>query len=224
MVSTKWGYLSDWGRARIGTHLDELAGRVRDAILALEQDQPCDTLLGKATDIRRQAQQVEQAALEHHLEACLLPEIQGLREIGVAVTRMSERRTGALIAVERSMPIGEHVRAGVPLDAKLMARVLESIFYPGNPLHDGGVVIREDRILAAACLFPLAAAIPDTSRKFGTRHRAALGLSEQCNALVIVVSEETGSVSIALGGRLYPVPETRLLVDQLMRLSGKVPG
>lgn len=221
MANEKYGFLSDWVRARIRTHLDELTDAVQRTSQAFDHGEPCDVLLGKVSDVRRTVQQAEEIMLEYHLQTCLLPEVNGLAEIGVAVARLAERRVGALLAVERRVPVSELVRAGIPLDAKLFSRVLESIFYPGNPLHDGGAIVRDDRVVAAACVFPLAATIPDTSRKFGTRHRAAVGLSEQSDALIIVVSEETGKVSVALGGRLYAVPDTNRLVDQIITLSGK---
>lgn len=222
MVQGRYAFLSDWVRARIRTHLDELGETLQETIRALDRGVSCDILLGNAADLGRHVRQAEEIILEYHLQTCLLPEMHGLSEIGVAVARLAERRVGALLAVERRVPIGELVRAGVPLDAKLLARVLESIFYPGNPLHDGGAIIRGDRIIAAASVFPLAAVVLDTTRKFGTRHRAAVGLSEQSDALVIVVSEETGNVSIAIGGRLYPVPDTQRMVDQILTLSGKM--
>ncbi len=118
-----------------------------------------------------------------------------------AVMLLAERRIGALIAIERT----ENTRAiqdtGVKLDARVNSDLLASLFFPHTPLHDGGVIISGSRILAAGCLFPLCQR-PELSRGLGTRHRAAMGLTEEIDAIAIVVSEETGTVSISTRGRL----------------------
>ena len=118
-----------------------------------------------------------------------------------AVSRMSKERIGALIAIEREASLGEMTENGITIDAELNSYLLESIFFPKSALHDGGVVVRDDRIVAASCLFPLSQN-PDVDKRLGTRHRAALGLSEETDAIVLIVSEETGKVSVAVGGRL----------------------
>jgi diadenylate cyclase len=123
-----------------------------------------------------------------------------LEELLLGVARLAERRYGALIALERRTPLGEYAATGEVLEARLSARLLVTLFYPGTPLHDGGAILREGRLLAAGCLFPLS----EAQVGLGTRHRAALGLSEVSDALVLVVSEETGSVRLAEGGRLSP--------------------
>jgi diadenylate cyclase len=117
-----------------------------------------------------------------------------------AVRRLAERGHGALIALERRTPLGDFAATGELLEARLSSRLLETLFFPGTPLHDGGVILREGRVLAAGCVFPLSEKEVD----LGTRHRAALGLSEVSDALVIVVSEERGTVRVAEGGRLSP--------------------
>lgn len=118
-----------------------------------------------------------------------------------AVARMSKERIGCLIAIEREASLSELTENGITIDAELNSYLLESIFFPKSALHDGGVVVRDDRIVAASCLFPLSQN-PDVDKRLGTRHRAALGLSEETDALVLVVSEETGKISTALGGKL----------------------
>jgi diadenylate cyclase len=123
-----------------------------------------------------------------------------LEELLLGVARLAERRYGALIALERRTPLGEYAATGEVLEARLSARLLVTLFHPGTPLHDGGAILREGRLLAAGCLFPLS----EAQVGLGTRHRAALGLSEVSDALVLVVSEETGSVRLAEGGRLSP--------------------
>jgi len=127
-----------------------------------------------------------------------------------AVSRMSKERNGALIAIEREASLAELTENGITIDAELNSYLLESIFYPKSALHDGGVVVRDDRIVAASCLFPLSQN-PDVDKRLGTRHRAALGLSEETDAIVLVVSEETGKISVAVGGRL----DFDLTIEQL---------
>ena len=104
-------------------------------------------------------------------------------------------------AIEREASLSELTENGITIDAELNSYLLESIFFPKSALHDGGVVVRDDRIVAASCLFPLSQN-PDVDKRLGTRHRAALGLSEETDALVLVVSEETGKISTASGGKL----------------------
>jgi diadenylate cyclase len=129
-----------------------------------------------------------------------------------AVTTLSRNRVGAIIAVERDSSLATLAEGGISVDAELTADLLTTIFWPGSPLHDMGVVIRSGRIAAAGCEFPLShQAILDPH--FGTRHRAAVGLTEECDAIVIVVSEETGNVSLAESGQL----ETPLAPEQLRK-------
>ncbi|MEI6514518.1 MAG: diadenylate cyclase CdaA [bacterium] len=118
-----------------------------------------------------------------------------------AVMLLAERRLGALIAIERADSTRAMQDTGVKLDAKVNADLLATIFFPHTPLHDGGVIISGNRIVAAGCLFPLCQQ-PELSRGLGTRHRAAMGLTEETDAIAIVVSEETGTVSISTRGRL----------------------
>ena len=134
-------------------------------------------------------------------------------KIVAAVFRLSRGKTGALIAIERGVGLRNYVERGVEMDATFTPELLDTIFYPGSALHDGAVIMRGPRILAAGCLFPLTEN-PDVSKRLGTRHRAGLGLSEETDALVIVVSEETGQVSIAQRGEL----QQDLSRDQLERI------
>jgi diadenylate cyclase len=122
-------------------------------------------------------------------------------EIISAVTKLSKNRIGALIAVERDVGLSEYIENAVKVDAKLTAELLETIFYPGSALHDGGVIVQHDRVAAAACLFPLTDD-PGVTKSLGTRHRAAIGLSEETDAIVVVVSEETGRISICVEGKI----------------------
>ncbi|MCS6770913.1 MAG: diadenylate cyclase CdaA [Kiritimatiellae bacterium] len=137
-----------------------------------------------------------------------------------AVRRLAENKIGALIAIERGVNTAPYQEAATRLDSLLSPELLTSIFFPNSPLHDGGVIIRGGRIVAAGCLFPLSQK-PELSRSLGTRHRAAIGLSEETDAIVIVVSEETGTVSVAYKGRLRRGIELdrleRFLINMLVR-------
>lgn len=124
-----------------------------------------------------------------------------VRQLSMALAFLAQRRIGALVAIEREDRLKTYVDSGIELDAKLTPEFLETIFTPNSPLHDGGVVIQGNKVSAASCLFPLAQN-PYLSHTLGTRHRAALGLSEETDAVVLIVSEQTGLISLALGGRL----------------------
>lgn len=118
-----------------------------------------------------------------------------------AVMLLAERRIGALIAIERTMSTKAIQDTGVKIDARVNTELLASVFFPHTPLHDGGVIVSANRIVAAGCLFPLCQR-PELSRGLGTRHRAAMGLTEETDAIAIVVSEETGTISVSSRGRL----------------------
>lgn len=136
--------------------------------------------------------------------------------ISGAAAAMARRRHGALLVIERQGDLSEVVESGVPLDAAPTAQLLQAIFVPGGPLHDGAVVVRRGRIAAARCMLPLAAA---ADRALGTRHRAALGLAEELDAVVVVVSEERGEVSLAVDGELHrglDEAQLRALLAQLV--------
>ncbi len=122
-------------------------------------------------------------------------------ELCEAADNMSRTKTGALIVIERSTRLGDVIRTGSVVNADVSAALLENIFTPNTPLHDGAVIVRGDRIHTAGCLLPLTSN-PNLSRELGTRHRAALGVSEASDAMVVVVSEETGKISIAINGTL----------------------
>lgn len=138
------------------------------------------------------------------------PERETVDAIVEAAATLSARKIGALIAVERQIGTRGIMETGKPIDARVTAELLSSLFFPRTPLHDGGVVIRANRIAYAGCVFPLSQQ-PQISRAVGTRHRAAVGITEESDAIVVVVSEETGSMSIAFNGRLTRgVDENRL--------------
>jgi diadenylate cyclase len=115
--------------------------------------------------------------------------------------RLAEVKIGALIAIEQSIQLFEAVESGVPVDCDATPEMLETIFFPNNAIHDGGVIIKGDRIAYAACIFPLTQR-QDLNKSLGTRHRAAIGLSEETDGVIVVVSEETGMISHAYKGQL----------------------
>lgn len=115
--------------------------------------------------------------------------------------RLSEVRIGALIAIEVTTPLHDMVESGVPVDCVATPEMLETIFFPNNAIHDGGVIIKGDHITHAACIFPLTRR-QDLNKSLGTRHRAAIGLSEETDAIIVAISEETGAVSYAYKGQL----------------------
>jgi len=135
-------------------------------------------------------------------------------EVAEAVERLSRSGIGAIIAIEREVSLDEYIQSGSEMQAKVSADLLATIFTPYSPLHDGAVIIRGDIIVGAGCILPLSqAAMID--RSLGTRHRAALGLSEETDALVVVVSEETAMITVAANGRLwrdFTAPQVRDLV------------
>ena len=122
-------------------------------------------------------------------------------ELVLAATTLASERTGAILALEREMGLRSYIETGIALDAVLTYDLLVSIFHPATPLHDGAVVVQGNRVAAAACFLPLTVN-PELSRTLGSRHRAAIGLSEDTDALAIVVSEETGGISLVEGGRI----------------------
>ena len=126
---------------------------------------------------------------------------ENIEDIIQTVDRLAPVRIGALIAIERNQQLAEVIEGGVPINCELTPEMLETIFFPNNALHDGGVVVRDNRILRAASIFPLTTR-QDLAKSVGTRHRAAIGLTEETDAVVVVVSEETGSIAYAQRGQL----------------------
>ncbi|MBI1912535.1 MAG: TIGR00159 family protein [Deltaproteobacteria bacterium] len=139
-----------------------------------------------------------------------------LDEITKAVAYMSKNRTGALIAMERAIELNEFLEVGVNVDAKVSKELLLSIFNPTSPMHDGAVVIRSGRVFKAGCILPLTD--KELTKSMGTRHRAAIGLAEESDAAIIVVSEETGEVTLVVEDGLYVGLEHERLLTHLKEL------
>ncbi|MBI2765669.1 MAG: TIGR00159 family protein [Chloroflexi bacterium] len=152
------------------------------------------------------------------------PQYSDVIESLVEATRhMSAVRHGGLFVLERSTGLQDVIDTGVPVDARVSPQLLSGIFFPNSPLHDMAVVLREERVVAAGCVLPLANDLPYSERQLGTRHRAAIGITEHTDALSVVVSEETGDISVALGGRLTHVDDEDRLRDVLKWLLAPVP-
>ena len=140
-----------------------------------------------------------------------------ITEITTSCANMSKSHIGALIVLEREAKIGDIVGTGITLNADVSAELLVNIFIPKTPLHDGAVIIRNNKIEAASCFLPLSQN-PNVSKELGTRHRAGLGMSEESDAVVVIVSEETGAISIACGGELNMRLSPDALEKQLIKL------
>ncbi len=140
-----------------------------------------------------------------------------IAEVTNSCASMSKSRIGALIVMEREIKIGDIVGTGITLNADVSAELLINIFIPKTPLHDGAVIIRDNKIEAASCFLPLSQN-PNVSKELGTRHRAGLGMSEESDAVVVIVSEETGGISIACGGELNMKLSPEALERELNRL------
>lgn len=141
-----------------------------------------------------------------------------LKEIYTAAEGLAKEKSGALIAIETSDSLNPYMETGVVIDARLSADLIQAIFTPNNPLHDGGLIIQNGRLAAAGCIFPLIQN-QDLSRMFGTRHRAALGLSEETDAIIIIVSEERQDISLVFGGNLYKDLNADDLISKLKDLT-----
>jgi diadenylate cyclase len=139
-------------------------------------------------------------------------------DIVLAANLFSQHQTGALIVIEREIGLRTYIESGVPLDARLSYDLLATIFRPSAPLHDGAVIVQKERVAAAACFLPLSMN-PVLSTQLGTRHRAGMGITEETDAIAVIVSEETGAISVAVGGKI----ERDLSVEQLReRLSSEL--
>ncbi|TQR19695.1 sporulation-specific diadenylate cyclase CdaS [Psychrobacillus vulpis] len=185
--------------------LENISSEVTIGIKKLEIDNFC--LLSKISSIKEQFEKAEAMAASFYLNCYLSPFTDKYIDISTAIQNLSIQKHGALIVIERKNQLDSLIRPGTPIDAKLTHSLLESIFYPGNPLHDGAVLVRKSHIFSAANVLPLSNIVVG-EKKLGTRHRAALGLSEISDALVLVVSEETGRVSFSVDGGLHPIITT----------------
>jgi diadenylate cyclase len=152
------------------------------------------------SDIRRAMAHFGRAPFFRYFERVQSTD-ETLEELVVTAGNLASRRIGAIIVIERQIGLRNYIEGGIPLDALVTYDLMASIFLPGSPLHDGAAIIQGDRVAAAACFLPLSVN-PRVSRELGTRHRAAIGLTEENDAIAIVVSEESGTISLVLDGDL----------------------
>ena len=194
-------FLSEWlDLETVNWLIRNLATYVVFAIIVLFQ-----------ADIRRALAHFGRAQFFKYFERASSDD-ETLEELVVAASTLAARKIGAIIVVERQIGLRNYIEGGIPLDALVTYDLLASIFNTGSPLHDGAVIVQGDRVAAPACFLPLSVN-PRVSRELGTRHRAALGITEENDAVAIVVSEESGAISLAIGGGL----ERGLSVDALQR-------
>src|SRR5256886_6549756 len=192
-------YLSRWGHLEtVNWLIRNMVGYLVFAVIVLFQ-----------SDIRRALAHLGRAPFFRYFAKPESAE-ESIEEIVVASRMLSAHRIGAIIAIERQIGLRNYIEGGIPLDAVLTYDLLLSIFQPSSPLHDGAVIVQDDRVAAAACFLPLTVN-PRLSKELGSRHRAAIGLTEENDAVAIVVSEETGGLSLAVDGLI----ERGLSVDDL---------
>lgn len=183
--------------------LTKMVDQIQKGIAELDNEERC--LLGELEQIKNRFLHIESKAATFYLNCYLAPFTDKYLKLSISIRNLSERRHGALIVVQRKDPLDSLIKTGIPIEASVSQALLESIFYPGNPLHDGAVLIKSNRIVSAANILPLSTHFITHQQKLGTRHRAALGLTEQSDAIVLIVSEETGKTSFAVQGQLYPM-------------------
>lgn len=168
------------------------------------------------SDIRRALSNLGRARFVRYLSRPATAE-ETIDEVVTAAGALARRRIGAIIVIERDIGLRNYIESGIPLDSAVTYDLLISLFQPDAPLHDGAVILQENRIAAAACFLPLTVN-PRLTTEFGTRHRAAIGLTEECDAVALVVSEETGTVSLALDGQLERSLDAERLRSRLLVL------
>ncbi|PLR80895.1 hypothetical protein CVD25_19530 [Bacillus canaveralius] len=188
-------------RVNVARYLSEIHSSVSEIENSIDELDCC--ILSNFEKLASLVADVQTISSSYYLKSYLEPYTHEFSDIAQAVDTLSAKRHGALIIVERSNPIEALINNGIQINAKVSQQLLEAIFYPGNPLHDGGTVILQDRILSAGNILPISN--KPAKRKIGTRHRAAIGITEHTDALALIVSEETGRISFAYGGDLYVV-------------------
>lgn len=165
-------------------------------------------VLGSLDQVKETLIQLESKAASYYLNCYLSKFTESFEALSVCVEHLSERKQGALIVVERNDLLDHIIQKGTFIGAMVTPKLLETIFYPGNPLHDGAVLIRRNIVVSAGNVLPLTKGIKE-GKKVGTRHRAAIGVTEHSDALALVVSEETGKISFAFNGILNSIHTTQ---------------
>ncbi|MEH7524961.1 sporulation-specific diadenylate cyclase CdaS [Bacillus sp. JJ1503] len=180
----------------------QVISALQSSLETMDNENYC--LLGNFEKIKNQFVHIEMKAATFYLNCYLSPFTDKYPELSICVQNMSDRRHGGLIVIKREDSLESLIHPGISIGAELSHTLLESIFFPGNPLHDGAVLVSQNHIVSAANVLPLSDKYTG-DKKLGTRHRSALGLSEKSDALVLVVSEETGRISFAFNGSLHPI-------------------
>ncbi len=166
-------------------------------------------------EIRKALAQMGETPLFHRFSSA--EEMKTIEEIVKGSQSLANKKIGALIVFERDVSLAEYIEIGVPLDAKVTKELLMSIFHPTSPIHDGAVIIKGNKALAAGCFLPIKLGA-DLSKTYGTRHRAALGITEETDAVAVIISEETGSISLAVDGKLESNLDMEKLRQRLTNL------
>ncbi|ACI20300.1 MULTISPECIES: diadenylate cyclase CdaA [Thermodesulfovibrio] len=166
-------------------------------------------------EIRKALAQMGETPLFHRFSSA--EEMKTIEEIVKASQSLANKKIGALIVFERDVSLAEYIEIGVPLDAKVTKELLMSIFHPTSPIHDGAVIIKGNKVLAAGCFLPIKLGA-DLSKTYGTRHRAALGITEETDAVAVIISEETGAISLAVHGQLESNLDMEKLRQRLTNL------
>src|SRR5947207_9220119 len=183
-------YVSRWGHLEtVNWLVRNMVGYLVFAVIVLFQ-----------SDIRRALAHLGRAPFFRYFAKAESAE-ESVEELVVAASMLSSQHIGAIVAIERQIGLRNYIEGGIPLDAVLTYDLILSIFQPVSPLHDGAVIVQQDRIAAAACFLPLTVN-PRLGKELGSRHRAAIGLTEENDAVAIVVSEETGSLSVVVDGQI----------------------
>ncbi|MGE7093960.1 sporulation-specific diadenylate cyclase CdaS [Lysinibacillus sp. NPDC048646] len=182
--------------------LSQVIMSLQQSIEAMDTEANC--LLGNFEKIKEKFITIEMRAATFYLNCYLSPFTEKYPELSNCVQNMSMRRHGGLIVIQREDSLDPFLKPGIHIGAEITHSLLESIFFPGSPLHDGAVLVNHNKIVSAANVLPLSD-IYTGEKKLGTRHRAAIGLSERSDALIMVVSEETGRISFAFKGNLHPI-------------------
>jgi diadenylate cyclase len=197
---SRWGHLDT-----VNWLIRNLAGYIVFAVIVLFQ-----------SDIRRALAHFGRAPFFRYFAKAESQE-DSIEELVMATSMLSSQRIGAIIAIERQIGLRNYIEGGIRLDAVLTYDLLQSIFLPSSPLHDGAVIVQDDRVASAACFLPLTVN-PKLSKELGSRHRVAIGLTEENDSVAIVVSEETGNVSIVVDGQIERGLDTDMLRARLRSL------
>jgi diadenylate cyclase len=201
--------LDDTIKNNVRTYLQQISTEASNLIKHLDTSDHC--ILCDFEEMRRLFQDVQATAASYYLRHYLSPYTFEYAALSLAIHNLSEKRHGALIVIEREQNVDPLIQKGMPIQAPVSATLVETLFYPGTPLHDGAVLIRNNQLISAANVLPLSSIIL-TNKTLGTGHRAAIGMSEKSDALILVVSEETGKISFALDGSLYPIHSSKNMI------------